>query len=366
MRSSRILASLVWLALPTLLAAAVAGPSPAHGGTTESLVGGSSVRTDDVCFVVHNEGDPRPRKVYGARYYVADPGPSTKVIILVHGNSLTHAFWDVRPDHSVARHLAAAGYLVIAYDRLGYGKSPYGGPHGAGYTLTISSQRAMLHEIVGQVKAGRYAFAPDGTCASTGGPPVGLASPTVILVGHSAGGAIVSGYPGTYHDVAAMVQAGFNNQGFSPSVAVYVAGVWLPQAAAGKDYWILAPTIGDCERVFLYRPGAASSLLPQFCEPPSLVPGPAGEVTGAGRMYIENLLAIDRVGPGLPVLLAWADHDFFFPEGGETRYWKVHCGCDVETWTQRESGHAFVAHKSMPTFTAAVVDWLFSRGLGAR
>src|SRR5205823_3486887 len=179
----------------------------------------------------------------------AQPGPRTKVIILVHGNSVTHAFWDVRPDHSVARRLAEAGYLVIAYDRLGYGKSPYGRPHGAGYTLTISSQRAMLHEVVGQV------------------------------------------------------QAGFNNQGFPPDAAVYVAGVWGRQAAAGKDYWILVPTPADCERVVLYPPGVVPSLLPQFCEQPSFVPGPAGEVAGIGRMYLENLSAIQRVGPGLPVLL---------------------------------------------------------------
>src|SRR5438067_2637992 len=179
MRWSRILASLVCLGLAAFAAPAVAGPSPADGGTTDSPVGGSSVRTDEVCFVVHNEGDPRPGNVYGVRSYEAQPGPRTKVIILVHGNSVTHAFWDVRPDHSVARRLAEAGYLVIAYDRLGYGKSPYGRPHGAGYTLTISSQRAMLHEVVGQVKAGRYALATDDAGPGTPGPAGGRASPTV-------------------------------------------------------------------------------------------------------------------------------------------------------------------------------------------
>jgi hypothetical protein len=63
------------------------------------------------------------------------------------------------------------------------------------------------------------------------------------------------------------------------------------------------------------------------------------------------------------VLLAWADHDFFFPESSETDYWKGHCGCDVESWTQPDSGHAFVAHRSMPTFTTEVVTWLASKGL---
>ena len=85
----------------------------------------------------------------------------------------------------------------------------------------------------------------------------------------------------------------------------------------------------------------------------------------ANASRFDPIAAVESL-TGSPVLMAWADHDFFFPEGNETQYWKAHCSCDVETWTQRESGHAFVAHKSMPTFTAAVVDWLSSRGLGAR
>ena len=31
-------------------------------------------------------------------------------------------------------------------------------------------------------------------------------NPTVAILGHSAGGWIVAGYPGTFHDVAAMIQ----------------------------------------------------------------------------------------------------------------------------------------------------------------
>jgi pimeloyl-ACP methyl ester carboxylesterase len=327
-------------------------------------VGAQPVRTDRVCFTVHNEGDPHPSRVYGVRYYRAEPGPQTPAIILVHGNSVTHDFWDIRPDFSVARRLAEAGYLVVTYDRLGYGNSPYPRPHGSGYTLTFSSQRSMLHEIVGQVKAGGYPSAPGGKCSMADGPRVGLASPTVVIVGHSGGGAVVSGYPGRYHDVAAMVQAGYNNQRLSPEAFLYLTEVWGPQAAAGKDYWALAPTVADCERAVLYRPGVVPALLPGFCQPPSFGEGPAGEGAGLGLVYAENRSAITQVGPGLPVLLAWMDHDFFFPDNGETDYWKAHCGCDVESWTQAGSGHAFVAHRSMPTFTTEVVTWLASKGLG--
>ena len=132
------------------------------------------MRTDDVCFTVHNQGDPVASRVYGVRYYVGVPDEKTKAIILVHGNSVTHAFWDTREDFSVARRLAGAGYLVIAYDRLGYAKSPYIRPRGAGYALTLHSQRVMLHEMVTQVKAGSYTFGRDGTCATGSGPAAGF------------------------------------------------------------------------------------------------------------------------------------------------------------------------------------------------
>src|SRR5205085_2423546 len=235
---------------------------------------------------------------------------------------------------------------------------------GSGYTLTLSSQRAMLHDIVGQVQAGSYRFATQDHCSADDGPAVGLVSPTVVIIGHSGGGGIVSGYPGQYHDVAAMVQAGYNNQGFSPDAALYLSRVWSAQAAAGKDYWALAPTEADCELGLLYHPGVLPSLFPTFCRPPSLGVAPAGEGAGLGRMYGENRSYIARVGPGLPVLLAWVDHDFFFPENGEAAYWHTHCGCDVQSWTQSDSGHAFVGHRSMPTFTTEVVRWLGSKGLG--
>jgi hypothetical protein len=82
----------------------------------------------------------------------------------------------------------------------------------------------------------------------------------------------------------------------------------------------------------------------------------------------ESLAAIARVGPGLPVLLAYEDRDFFFDQdsnAAETAYWTGHCGCDVSSWTQAQTGHALIAHRSMPTFVSEVLAWLASKGLGA-
>jgi pimeloyl-ACP methyl ester carboxylesterase len=186
---------LLIVALAAALGTVTGSVPPTGASVAEESVDSAAIRTDDVCFTVHNEGDPLPSRVYGVRYYRTEPGPRTPVIILVHGNSVTHSFWDVRPDldFSVTRRLAEAGYLVVAYDRLGYGNSPYRRPHGAGYTLSISSQRSMLHEIVGQVKAGNYSYATTGGCSGGTGRVVGLSSPGVVIIGHSGGGGVVSG-----------------------------------------------------------------------------------------------------------------------------------------------------------------------------
>lgn len=350
----------LWKALVAAAALPILTALPARG-----LADTATVRTDGVCFTVHNQGDPMPSSVYGVRFYVGDPRPETKAIVLVHGHSITHAFWDVAPGFSVARNLARAGYLVFAYDRLGYGKSPYQRPRGAGFTLTVSSQRSMLHEIVTQVKSGTYTFtAGDGTCGR--GQVAGLTSSSVILMGHSAGGAIVGGYPGIYHDVAAVAPIGWTNQGFSRQGAAYIASTLGPQWAGGSDYVTLFPSEEACRRTLLYLPEVVPSLLPTLCH--RLVDAPAGEALSIGRAYAENLAAISRVGPGIPVLLAFQDRDFFFSAdnyANEVRYWKTHCGCDVESWTQQATGHALIAHRSMPTFTSKVVAWLGSKGLAS-
>ena len=133
------------LGLPAVAVGAAGGSNPASGALVPS------VRTDEVCFTVHNDGDPDPSAVYGVRYSTG--GPMTTAIVLVHGVSPAHEYWDLRPDFSVARNLAAAGYTVFSYDRLGWGRSHYDRPEG-GHRLTVSAAQSMLHEIVGQVKAG--------------------------------------------------------------------------------------------------------------------------------------------------------------------------------------------------------------------
>ena len=79
-----------------------------------------------VCFAVTNPAGGQSM-LYGLRY-IENRGradPSTPAIVLVHGIASSTENWDFSPTWSVARALAAAGYVVYSYDRLGYAKSSY-------------------------------------------------------------------------------------------------------------------------------------------------------------------------------------------------------------------------------------------------
>lgn len=349
------------VALVTAFAAAVPGivHAPAAGAT-------GAIRTDEVCFAAHNPGDPEAVSLYGRRFYDHAPTPTTTTIVLVHGGGPTYEYWDARPDFSVARDLARAGYLVIAYDRLGYGKSPYDRPSG-GYRITGSGGRAMLHDVVGQVEDGSYRAAASGSCV-TPGEAVGPGTPNVVLVGDSFGGAIVSGYPGTYRDVAAAIPTGWSNNGFAADFAQYFVPLEASQLAAGDDYLKVVPDEEKCTRWALHLPSVHPAVKATWCAA-GYGPWPAGEFMAAPAFLAENLAATARVGPDLPVLLVFADHDAVFPPdkaAAEFEYWKRHCGCDVELFAPADAGHAIAAHRAMPDYTHAIVSWLNSKGLGAR
>lgn len=353
MRGSFLRTALAGMILLGLPAVADVRPSQAQ----------SSIRADQVCFTVHNDGDPEASVVYGVRYSAG--GPADKAIVLVHGVSPAHEYWDLRPDFSVASRLAAAGYTVFSYDRLGWGRSHYDRPEG-GHRLTVTAAQSMLHEVVAQVKAGGYTELAGGECSTAGGGAPGTPSPTVVVMGASAGGAITGGYPGRFHDIAAAIPMVWSNQGFDPAFSGWFAGAIARGQASGADYYRVIPDEDSCRRYVLYGPGENPVFEPAFCQHGYGGPAPAGELNFFGRLVTENLVNINRVGPGLPVLLVFADRDAIFPSDHpqtELNYWKTHCGCDVEGWTAKDSGHGLVVHNSMPAFTDQVISWLAAKGL---
>ena len=321
-----------------------------------------SVQT--VCFTVHNTGDPLPSTLYGLRYTYGHPTDSTPAIVLVHGIASSTANWDFTPSWSVARQLALAGFVVISYDRLGFAKSLYDRPKGGDLLLT-TNQRDMLHQLVGEVKSGNYTIAQGKDCSAPQ-VPSNLANSTVVIAGHSAGGAIVQGYPGEYHDVAAMVQANYSNQGSGAVVQQQITNVVVPALVAGDDYVPFFANQQQCVQFNIYQPGAVQRVVNIACDPANFVLTPAGEFTGFTALEQENNQFIKTTG-NIPVLLTYGDHDAAFPPNtaqADYQYWITNCpSCNVTQWYEPNSGHLFMAHESMPQWVQEVVSWLASRGI---
>ncbi len=324
----------------------------------------ASLSIQTVCFTVHNTGDPLPSTLYGLRYTYGQPKKSTPAIVLVHGIASSTANWDFTPSWSVARRLALAGFVVISYDRLGFARSHYDRPKGGDLLLT-TNQRDILHQVVGEVKTGNYTIAQGSDCSAPQVPST-LANTTVVIIGHSAGGAIVQGYPGEYHDVAAMVQANYSNQGSGTVVQQQITNVVAPALAAGDDYVPFFANRQQCVQFNIYPPGEVAQVVNIACDPANFVLTPAGEFTGFTALEQENDQFIKTTGK-TPVLLTYGDHDAAFPPSttqADYQYWITNCpGCNVTAWYEPDSGHLFMAHTSMPKWVQKVVSWLASHGI---
>jgi pimeloyl-ACP methyl ester carboxylesterase len=334
------------------------------GATEPKMKIDPRLRIGTVCFPVT---DPTglPRTLYGKRYALPVATPSTPAIVLVHGIASSTANWDFSPSWSTARALASAGYVVYSYDRLGYDRSGYFDRPGGGETLTTREHRRMLHQVVQDVKSGGYATSPTDDC--TAARPGGMPNRTVAILGHSAGGWIVAGYPGTYHDVAAMIQT---------SIFATTAGAAAPsdQSSQGggfdpdpehPDYFDFFHQRSDCESFNVYEPGAVRSVVDIACMPP-FIPSPYGEITDLAAKLAENDVAIAQIGPRTPVLLAAGDHDTTAPPEkvrADFEYYKARCGCDVSQYTIPSSGHLYQVHASLRQAVAEFVQWLTSRGV---
>jgi dienelactone hydrolase len=318
------------------------------------------VTTDDICFVVHNPGDPAAYDVRGTRFHAGEVTAGTPVVVLVHGGGVDRRYWDAGHGYSVARSFAAHGFVVVAYDRLGYSESPYTGPAG-GLGLPPTGSQDMLHEIVTQLRDGSYRV--DGCEGAAAGAGFG----TVAIMGHSLGGVIVSGYPGRFHDVDAVIPYAFTNEGIGLEpglLAVENAIADSPNQPGYAHYHSTA----SCPAEFLYLPGMDETVVPEFCAMSSFARGPDSDGAGLPVAQALNHLWIARTPPDTPVLLAFADHDAFVPADlrqDEIDTWAALCpSCDVEVYVQPDTGHNGMWHRSMPGLVEHVTDWLASRGIG--
>ena len=339
----------------------VTGPAAAP-----RMVFNNNMKVTSICLPVTNPAGGRSL-LYGQRFTDGATSASTPAIVLVHGIASSTEDWDFSPTWSVARALASAGYVVFSYDRLGYADSSYYSQPGGGFTLTTQAHRAMLHDVVGDVKTGGYELAPAGNCSGTTAP-AGMQNRTVVIIGHSAGGWIVAGYPGEYHDVAAMIQTDISGSAggsaTSPLGGSSSGGSFTPDPNH-PDYFEFFQTTQNCLDFNTYTPGVVAYVAKIACTPPFL-DSPYGEIADLGAMYAQNDAYISMIGSSIPVLLTSGAEDTTDPPSSadaDYDYYKAHCGCDVTQVLLPNTAHLFMVHQSLPTWVDDVVNWLTSRGI---
>jgi pimeloyl-ACP methyl ester carboxylesterase len=113
-------------------------------------------------------------------HYPTAAGPP---VILCHGISSNHRFWDLDPDHSLALWLQKQGFDVWNLDLRGHGaalKTPEGKRQKAGWSMDDYG-KLDLPAVIAEVTA------------ATG-------QPTVSYVGHSMGGMVLAVYLATHGD----------------------------------------------------------------------------------------------------------------------------------------------------------------------
>jgi pimeloyl-ACP methyl ester carboxylesterase len=360
-------------AVPALIAALAlavavllsAGTHAAGAASEPRMQFDKRMRMQSVCFTVTNPSGGQST-LYGQRITDGPVSSLTPAIVLVHGIASSTANWDFSPTWSVARGLAKAGYVVFSYDRLGYAKSNYFDHPGGGYTLTTSAHRMELHQIVGEVKSGGYSTTV-GDCSGAKQPST-MTNRLVVIIGHSAGGWIVAGYPGEFHDVAAMIQMSISGSLWPSTTSSPFgdsSGGGFTTDPSHPDYFQFFQTRQNCEDFNTYPPGAVRYVVDIACAPPFLL-SPWGEIAALGEMYAENDAFIKLIGPSIPVLLASGDHDTTAPPStarNDYDYYRANCGCDVTQWIIPDTAHLFMVHRSLPAWIDYVVGWLKARGL---
>lgn len=227
----------------------------------------------------------------------------------------------------------------------------------------------MLYDVVGDVKTGGYRSSSAHGCAGAT-TPGNTINRTVVIVGHSAGGWIVAGYPGEYHDVAAMIQTDISGSagGSAASPLGSSSGGGFTPDSNHPDYFQFFQTTQDCMDFNTYAPGVVSYVAKIACTPPFL-DSPFGEIAELGVEYAQNDAYIAMIGPSIPVLLTSGEEDTTDPPSSanaDYSYYKAHCGCDVTQRLLPNTAHLFMVHKSLAGWVDYVVKWLTSQGIPGR
>jgi pimeloyl-ACP methyl ester carboxylesterase len=325
------------------------------------------VRTLPVTFRVVNDNETEvsclPNVADGKTYTVSGslilPAGATPagVTLYAHGLGFASYFWDFTavPGYDYAGAEAAAGHASVVIDRLGYGKSSIP----PGDATCVGSQATILHEIVQDLRAGRY------TATGSTTPP---SFSRVGLVGHSAGSQLAEVEAYTFKDIDALGVMEWADQFYS--LGTYTAfGLDAVQCVEGNVKQVGSSSTGYA--TFGTTDAQYDSLM--FADVDPAVEAAANALrTNDPCGQIESILtatAIDILNVGsikVPIAYVHAGDDGIFQAGlpwpslQESLYRGTSKLTDISLPGE---GHAVTLERSAPKLDTAMSTWLTANGL---
>jgi pimeloyl-ACP methyl ester carboxylesterase len=310
----------------------------------------AEIRSEPVSFPVENvnrsalpcPSDGRAVTLRGRIVRPAAGRPRTAVLFL-HEFSFGRFFWDFSavPGYDLAARLARAGHAAVVVDRLGYDASD----RPPGLDTCLGAHADMARQVVGAL---RRDFG------------------TVVLAGHSVGGAIAELAAHSFDDlgIAGIVSFAWADQGFSDRTVQQSFDQGSRCLTGGEPSEDGGPGgyafYGQTEQEF--RDNVFASAEPAVVAAATALRnrdpcGDAGSLTQAG---IVNGRRLERI--EVPVLLLFGDRDATFQPGTGERQAAAFSGSpDVTLRTFAGAGHALTLERQAPAVGSALEGWLAGR-----
>jgi hypothetical protein len=287
----------------------------------------------------------------GPRAVLASATPPA-VTLYLHEFSWGEVFWRFpAAGYDYAIEQARAGQVSVTIDRLGYNASP----HPTGTDTCQGAQADMAHQMVQQLRAGRY--------DSPGASPRRFGR--VAIAGHGVGGGIAELEAYSFHDVDALVLFAWANQGFTPHATqdgvaqggACATGGEQSGGASGYAYFSGSPDdfrqtdFADADSAIV--DAAVATRQPDPCgDVSSQVPTIAASGVRAGEVTAPVLL-----------LYGLADAVYQQPSTGQQQSQMYRSSPDVTTGWFERAGHSLTLQRSAPAVRREVADWLARHGV---
>jgi pimeloyl-ACP methyl ester carboxylesterase len=337
------------------------------------------VAAEAVSFSVTNRNDTAiPCSTDGATYTISGQlvGPSAllsgrrapMVAVYLHDLGVSGAydrtgarggFWNFGavPGYDFATQMAAKGFVSLVINELGY--EPSGQPAGDG--SCVGGQATILHQIIGDLRSGRY--------ASRDGAPVAFGR--VIALGHSIGGLIAQIDAYTFQDVNGLGVLGYADNGSSPQAdqeSLTSAGICATggQPANGdrgpSGYAYYEQSDQEFEANFFDETNTDPAVI--GVSAPLHARAPCGDLNSiVPAILVDNQ---QDAAIKVPVLLVYGSSDSSYPASGAGQQAAMYSSSpDVTTDVIPHAGHAFTLERTAPAFRADIAEWLIRHDPGA-